>query len=173
MQGPDTWSPSGGPNPPRSRWPIVLLAVAAFGGVCLCGGGILASISIPAFINYVKRSKTTEAVSNLQHLGTLTESYCREHDALPPPAGPVPSVPPSAAKVRVDFGADPGFAALGFTDSQLVYYRYRLELPGDGTAHWIAEGDLDGDGKLSHYELTCTGMPCRCDRVPSERDGLE
>lgn len=37
--------------------------------------GILAAIAIPAFINYIKRSKTTEAAANLKSMFTGAASY--------------------------------------------------------------------------------------------------
>jgi hypothetical protein len=147
--------------------------IAGGGVCCLSGGGILAAISIPAFTQYVKRAKTAEATANLRELGMLTVHHCEEHDALPPPMGPVPNRPASEGKVRVDFDAVPDFAALGFGGERDVYYRYHLEAVGDDVVRWVAEGDLDQNGHVSRHELTCTRTPCRCDDDLVVHDALE
>src|SRR5690606_2069197 len=42
--------------------------------------GILAAIAIPAFIGYVRRSKTSEAASNLKNLFTAAAGYYNQEN---------------------------------------------------------------------------------------------
>jgi len=65
--------------------------------------GILASIAIPAFIKYVRRAKTTEALMNLRKLfdGSV-QYYERDHSDRQGKA-----VPPQFPGVGVAFGPAP------------------------------------------------------------------
>jgi hypothetical protein len=157
----------------RFSWPLALVLIVGGSVCCFSGVGVMAAISIPAFAKYVKRAKTAEATTHLRELGTLTVNHCEEHDALPPPMGPVPDRPASEGKMRIDFDAVPAFAALGFGGERDVYYRYQLETVRDGVVRWVAVGDLDQDGYASRYELTCTRSPCSCDDDVVVHDALE
>ncbi len=91
---------------------------------------------------------------------------------LPAAAGPSPPEP-SEAPVNVVFAAPdtPGhvtWGALGFQPGDPVRYRYSFEPAADGCSidpstggpHLVtfrAEGDLDGDGKLSTFVRTARG----------------
>ncbi len=104
--------------------------------------GILAAIAIPAFINYVKRSKTSEAGSNLKALFTGAASYYeQEHWAQ----GVVTATAttnathcvtqqsamsrnPGAEKIIINW-ADEGdaYAALNFQSAEPLYYIYMVD----------------------------------------------
>jgi type IV pilus assembly protein PilA len=130
--------------------------------------GILAALAIPSFIAYVRRSKTAEATQNLSVLfklaasymgqeyagrgtATLTGTYCSVgSDDLTPI--------PNADKQQYTSGDNA--RALGFTIADAVYYGYGLV--GTGQCGWdassqvytfFAQGDLDGDGTRSTFEL--------------------
>ena len=130
--------------------------------------GILAAIAIPAFISYVRRSKTAEATQNLNVLfklaasymgqeyaergtNTLTGTYCSVgSDALTPT--------PNANKQLFTAGANA--QALGFTIADHVYFGYGMV--GTNQCGWnasasvytfYAQGDLDGDGTRSTFEM--------------------
>jgi type IV pilus assembly protein PilA len=136
--------------------------------------GILAALAIPAFIGYVRRSKTSEATGNVnamfksaasymsverttQGITAGTSSLCVVgNEALNPTA-------PSASKQRYAPGASA--QALGFSIADFVYYGYGYTsvVPAAGGAcnqaanttmyTFFAMGDLDGDGTKSVFEL--------------------
>lgn len=130
--------------------------------------GILAAIAIPAFMGYVRRSKTAEASQNLASLFKYAASYmAQEHSgqALASTVGtycsvgsdPVSPVP-NANKQQYQSGSNA--LALGFTIADYVYYGYGLT--GSQRCGWTAntsvytftaQGDLDGDGVRSTFEL--------------------
>jgi len=135
--------------------------------------GILAAIAIPAFSTYVRRSKTTEATSNLSVLFRTASSYYVAERATQGlssslvagcTVGPASLTPasPGSQKVRGDFSANPSYAALGFTIADYVYYGYGVASIGAGCGRsanmgdlytMFAEGDLDGDTTRSRVEL--------------------
>jgi len=136
--------------------------------------GILAAIAIPAFVGYVRRSKTSEAPSNLKNLyeGAVTY-YSQERFARGLGAGSssacltataaAPAAVPAAQKVPFPSPAPQGFIDLGFTISDPVYYQYQINSAGAacgittiGSVYsFNALGDLDGDGMSSNFELNC------------------
>ena len=129
--------------------------------------GILAAIAIPAFINYVKRSKTSEASTNIMILARGAESYCNDglNGGYPvAPAGPLPAGIPGSVKVTAPFASEPTFSALGFAPADPVYYSYSAVPDGAGGLKLIANGDLDDDGVLSTFESHCDPS-CRCSPV--------
>lgn len=135
--------------------------------------GILAAVAIPAFVGYVRRSKTSEATGNLnslfkgaasyynqertsQGLTATTAGNCTVANVALNPADP------GAAKQQVNFTATAGFAALGFAVSDYVYFGYEVVSGGASCANtasdttiytFQAEGDLDGDDTNSTFEL--------------------
>ena len=136
--------------------------------------GVLSAIAIPSFTAAIARSKTAETSSNLSALfkGTAsyyaaersgqgqlsgTSGYCTVDDGGPSP------VVPNVYKQR--FSADATLSALGFNVGDEVYYSYGLVSAGAvgscghgpnelGIYTYYANGDLDGDGVLSTFELT-------------------
>ncbi|HET8933963.1 MAG TPA: prepilin-type N-terminal cleavage/methylation domain-containing protein [Polyangiales bacterium] len=130
--------------------------------------GILAAIAIPTFITYIRRSKTSEATGNLsvmfrhaasymaqeytgQGAATLTGTYCS--------VGSDPLAPMPTANKQV-FTAGPNARSLAFTIADMVYFGYGID--GSGQCGWqansniytfYAQGDLDGDGTRSTFEL--------------------
>jgi type IV pilus assembly protein PilA len=151
--------------------------------------GILAAIAIPAFINYVKRSKTSEAGSNLKSLfqgaaayydaenwgqGMVTagasaaaSTHCTVDNADPS------TYTASDAKFVVDWGAETdkaSYTALNFAPADPLYYEYHVvEQDGTGdcghppsetdTYVFRANGDLDNDGTQSTFELAAGTNP--------------
>jgi type IV pilus assembly protein PilA len=150
--------------------------------------GILAAIAIPAFINYVKRSKTSEAGANLKSLfqgaaayyeaenwqqGMVTagataaaSTHCTVSDADP-------TYTASDAKYVVDWPNETDIAqytALNFAPADPLYFEYHVaEADGTGdcghvpdetnTYVFAANGDLDGDGSFSTFELAAGTNP--------------
>jgi type II secretory pathway pseudopilin PulG len=130
---------------------------------------ILSAIAVPAFLSYIRRSKTAEAPQNLSTMFKLAASYMAQEysdrtisattgtycsvgsDALNP-ATPGPS--------KQAFVAGGNARALGFSVSGEVYYGYGLT--GSQQCGWLAvadvytffaQGDLDGDAIRSTFEL--------------------
>jgi len=117
--------------------------------------GILAAIAIPAFVNYVKRSKTSEAGANLKSLFTGAAAYYERENwtqglVLPGnaaaasthctvdtavPAGAWNTNSPSSQKSVVDWSAQSAsYTALNFGPADPLYFIYSVtELPGSGT----------------------------------------
>jgi type IV pilus assembly protein PilA len=150
--------------------------------------GILAAIAIPAFINYVKRSKTSEAGANLKSMfqgaaayyeaenwgqglttagATATaSSHCTVDDAAMDNA-------PSDAKMTPDWPNESdtaAFTALNFAPADPLYYQYSVDAtpnasacgnaPDDTTVYtFAANGDLDGDTVLSTFRLEAGTNP--------------
>ncbi len=151
--------------------------------------GILAAIAIPAFINYVKRSKTSEAGANLKSLfqgaaayydsenwgqGMVTagasaaaSTHCTVDDADPS------SYTASEAKFVVDWQSETvaaSYTALNFAPADPLYYEYHVT-EEDGTGNcgtaasqtdtyvFTANGDLDGDGAESTFEMAAGTNP--------------
>jgi prepilin-type N-terminal cleavage/methylation domain-containing protein len=110
--------------------------------------GILAAVAIPAFVKYIRKAKTSEALINLPTIVALEKAHRMDHgEYLACPKNPpelVCAAKPSAWK-RMD-----AWERLGFRPDGDQLYQYRVTLKGDG---FIAEavGDLDCDKKTSRY----------------------
>ena len=136
--------------------------------------GILAAVAIPAFVNYMKRAKTSEATENTRMIAEGVIAYFdSDHAAadgtglthcLPTTKGPSPDGTPNASKHAVNNAnytahfdeADGTWPAIGWKPLKPFLYRYSwtgvltaCPLPaaaGEQTAGLAyAEGDLDGD----------------------------
>ena len=132
--------------------------------------GILAALAIPAFIGYVRRSKTSEATGNVNSIfksaasymsaertqrgmSASTANYCSVGDELMSP------VTPTQDKVR--YIPSTNAQALGFSIADYVYYGYGWT-GTDGCSQkantsiytFYAEGDLDSDTTHSRFELS-------------------
>ena len=143
--------------------------------------GILAAIAIPAFVNYVKRSKTSEAGANLKSLFTGAAAYyerenwtqglvtpgnaaaasthCTVDSAAP--AGNWATNSPSDQKSVVDWSAQSdSYSALNFGPADPLYFIYSItEVPGSGTG---ACGQADSDSSRSCSSRAKTSPSFRC-----------
>ena len=125
--------------------------------------GILAGISIPAFMKYMKKAKTTEALLNLRKMYDGEIAYFQiDHidsrgNANPTQfvaAGPTPSTIPGITKLLGDWNT-PAWSALKFATDGPVYYRYSVISSGTGIGSVFsaqAEGDLDGNGTTALFQ---------------------
>lgn len=127
--------------------------------------GILAAIAIPAFRNYVMRSRTVEAFDFLGEIHLRQESYRSEFGryANIPEWSPAAYAPPS---VTVPFDATiGGWRQLGAMPDANVRFQYQVlagvpgvatPVPGyAATDYWFvshAQADLDGDGTVMAVE---------------------
>jgi prepilin-type N-terminal cleavage/methylation domain-containing protein len=132
--------------------------------------GILASVAIPAFMDYVKRSKKSEATLQLNKIGKNAKRNYGEAASYPQgSAGPTPApvIPNrgccgSAGSRPNHCAANPAawtgvWRSLDFEidEDTLFYYGY------DGVAQSFtatAIGDLDCDGTEVTYTLTGTAV---------------
>jgi len=140
--------------------------------------GILAAVAVPAFLNYMRRSKTAESQNNLKTMFYSAKSYFdaerAERDGTDPHTKCVLAstlmvpVAPGSVKQTFDPALDTtgGFAAMAYTIQEPVYMGYQLlsaaascVTPGNtaptGNIYSMrAHGDLDDDGTQSTFELT-------------------
>jgi len=143
----------------RSRFYII-------GGGCVgclvLVGILLVFIGVPAFMTYIKKSKSMEARSNLSALSQLVEQECTAQGGYTGivPAGPVPPTPPASSQATGAFANDPGFARVGFAPNPVVY-SYAIRPNASGGVDLVAQGDLDGDGVRSTFTVACDAS-CQC-----------
>jgi len=129
--------------------------------------GILAAVAIPAFLRYIKRSKTTEATMNVRRLYDSSVSYFdADHTLanggiLPAQFPTSQTVTPALANVN-NIKRDPSQAdwtddtweALNFSVSDPHYYAYQYNTEGTRVGASFtatAFGDLDGDLTYSTF----------------------
>jgi prepilin-type N-terminal cleavage/methylation domain-containing protein len=130
--------------------------------------GILAGIAIPSYTRYVKRTKTSEAIGNIQaifqgqvvyyqrsvELGT-GERFAYANTYTPnnnPGSSKYPARPTT-------WTSDPQWSAIGFSLAQPHYYAYASYTSGVGEGAYFysrAIGDLDGDDNNSTFSITGT-----------------
>jgi type IV pilus assembly protein PilA len=132
--------------------------------------GILAAVAIPAFMDYVKRSKKTEAALQLNKIGKNAKRYYSEASTyVTGTAGQLPAKPATGgccggtgaspnhcAAVPASFAGDATWKKLDFQidEDSLFYYDYNGSSSSTFTAK--ATGDLDCDGTEIVYTLTGT-----------------
>ena len=132
--------------------------------------GILAAVAIPAFINYMRRAKTSEAKVNLKTMAEGAITYFDSEGAagithyLPDGTATTPSAISAGTKNVLNdtllnsFRSNTSFSALGFAPNDSFYYSYSWSatcensLCGTGAkASCSAYGNLDGDAVLSTF----------------------
>ncbi|HJL18887.1 MAG TPA: prepilin-type N-terminal cleavage/methylation domain-containing protein [Sandaracinaceae bacterium LLY-WYZ-13_1] len=144
--------------------------------------GILAAIAIPAFIGYIRRSKTSEAAANLKNMFTAASGYYSDEawgsrmvmaagtsvastGCVVSPAASSNAGMESDAKTVLDWNMEPeSFRDLGFSIADPIYYSYHIAgsdgmcghssaEAGMGLYSFFANGDLDGDMNTSLFEI--------------------
>ena len=138
--------------------------------------GILAAVAIPAFINYMRRAKTSEATLNVDRIFEGGVTYFEaEHvqrgvtgtilqHMFPLSTGWTPAAAPGAQKylssdVIGEFSTNESWKALDFAMGDNFYYQYEyltnvVAVPAvtDDYFYARAKGDLDGDSSTSMFE---------------------
>ena len=114
--------------------------------------GILAAVAIPAFMEYMRKGKRSEADIALNRLGKSSKAYYVEQSAYPTAAaGPLPaadSCTQSGKMFAVSAASWTGpFQTLEFVMEEPHRFDYTFT-PGatDQTYSAVAHGDLDCDG---------------------------
>lgn len=130
--------------------------------------GILAAVAIPAFLKYIKRSKTSEATMNLRKMFDSSATYFANDWAdssgdllshqFPSSATPTPAIASiSSNKVtttETTWSGTSAWVALNFAVTDPHYYSYQYDATGsDNLAVFTASafGDLDGDDTVSTF----------------------
>ena len=117
--------------------------------------GILAAVAIPAFVKYIRKSKTVEATLNLATIATLQQAYKLDHGHyLACPLNP--EVAPCASKnaPKGSWQRRPAWEQLGFRLDVPVYYQYEVRVNEERDAFTVeARGDLDCDDVPSSYRM--------------------
>ncbi len=145
--------------------------------------GILAAVAIPAFMKYIKKSKTAEAGQFLKKMSdnarvyhatpvvvgatntlnaTIVPLQFPTQRTLSPAAGCCPASATGAGSEKCDptdvananWATDPTWQALGFAMKDPHYYTYAF-MSGGASSFYIAtaQGDLDCDGVKSDFSL--------------------
>lgn len=132
---------------------IVAICLGAFFTLIM---GVYAAIAIPAFQSFIRHSKAAEPRANLASIArAISEKPAIEWAKLAEsdwtPAGT------ACAQPNHKFAADPAafagepWASLGFSVAEAHYYQYRIRRDPHGFVV-EARGDLDCDGKFSHFQ---------------------
>jgi len=150
--------------------------------------GILAAVAIPAFMKYIRRSKTVEATMNIRKLFDSSVSYYEgEHATItgaivakqfPASVGPAPAANSCCGQAgdkcqpNVTNFDQPAWAALNFSVDDPFYYWYQYISAGVDTAanfQAYAYGNLDCDATYSTFQRAGTVLS---DRSVSGGSGL-
>ena len=132
--------------------------------------GILAAIAIPAFMKYIKRSKTSEAHVNVGKICDGASAFYQKDqydgngDPIPVGSKAFPTGPADTHGTATPQGVKVGPTAtnftlqawqdLSFSITEPTYYRYNYTNAGSGTGSTftvVATGDLDGDTDVSTF----------------------
>ena len=123
--------------------------------------GMLAAVAIPAFMDYMKKSKVTEAALQLNKLGKNAKVYYITNAEFPKgtaaltPAASCCGGPRNHCVTTPADWASPVWQALDFQIDEPSLFQYSYT--GDGaTFTATAVGDLDCDGTMITYTLTGT-----------------
>ncbi len=145
--------------------------------------GILAAVAIPAFMKYIKKSKTTEATTHVQKIYLGARSYWMDRNTqegaivADNPQFPEPTIGTAANPIAPTgccagggalekcapdatlWDAEP-WKALKFSMDDPHYYGYRYTVANSATAGGqgseftaVAEGDLDCDGNFARFTM--------------------
>jgi type IV pilus assembly protein PilA len=125
--------------------------------------GILAAVAIPAFLEYMRKGKNSEAQVQLNSIGKKTKTYFVETGSYPGygggptnPAAVACSKQSSAAWDNGDAVIDDAWEAIEFaipaSEQLLFVYTFNSNSAIDVTA--TAEGDLNCDGNILTWTMT-------------------
>jgi type IV pilus assembly protein PilA len=124
--------------------------------------GILAAVAIPAFMDYMKKSKKTEASLQLNKIAKNSKTYfitnagfVTTNGATLPGAGGAACSGPNKHFAVVDWSADAGWKELDFQIDEPNLFSYTYT-GGSTAATATAIGDLDCDTTLITYTLDLT-----------------
>jgi type II secretory pathway pseudopilin PulG len=148
------------------------LAIA--GIVISCGMflvGVLGAVAIPAFVEYMKKSKQTEVHLQMHKLARDAKAFRGENGRFPvfdqeltPPASCCTQPNAQCQPENDNWNTDP-WKAIDFEIAEPHRYRYGYRSDGE-TFDAIAVGDLDCDGDEATYTLHMTAQDAEAGRLP-------
>lgn len=155
-------------QPKSSKKPILIIValVVILGAVpCL---GIVAAISIPAFLRYIKVSKSAEAEATLSQMATGVEAYAAENCAFPPGLERHADLEDCAGGAKcLPTGDVPDFWAEAGNLTEPKYFVYSAAVEGD-TMRLTAEADFNiASPEIHTQELTITLQDCSTEKSPA------
>jgi type IV pilus assembly protein PilA len=139
--------------------------------------GILAAVAIPAFMKYIRRSKTTEAVQGVKKIYEGARSYYLNEAVARGSTTPIAKQFPASvaatpaansccgqpgdkcqinAAALAAFKTNASWQGLNFGVEDPHYYWYSFDAAGTGTASTFtarANGNLDCDATFSTFEM--------------------
>ena len=126
--------------------------------------GILAAVAIPAFMDYMKKGKKTEASLQLNNLAKKIKAYWIEKSQLPPTSSTTNLPGPDGGACAVAGGkfavvaqsgwaVDPAWSVLDFHIDQEALFTYHYTFTSATAANATAVGDLDCDTTTVTYSL--------------------
>lgn len=131
--------------------------------------GILAAVAIPQFLDYMKSSKRSEAMLNLNAIEKAAGSEYAENATFPvfaqglTPAAACCTVAGKKCLVnQADWAGVPAWDALKFEMTKPFYFQYSYTAAVSNVFAATAVGDLDCDGVSVTYTLNgdaTTGSP--------------
>ncbi len=126
------------------------------------GGSVLA-VAVPAFVRNLHASKLSEPVEYLDRLVSNAVAYAnsKPHDISFPPSVPLtPAEVPRGVRVTdpPEIWEHLTWRALDFRVDEPHAFSFRFDSEVDPATHAVrfvatAHGDLDGDGKLSTFQV--------------------
>mgnify|MGYP001267816936 CR=1 FL=1 len=131
--------------------------------------GLLAAVAVPAFMKYIRRSKTSEATMNVRKLfdGAVAYAHNRVDKDSPPFPESTPLTPGNPTQFMCKDGesqkyrptadtfSHASWQALNFAVTDPFFYAYQFESKNQGGKSMFtvrAVGDLNCDGTLSTFE---------------------
>jgi type IV pilus assembly protein PilA len=120
--------------------------------------GILAAVAIPAFMDYMKKSKKTEAPLQLKNITDKIKDYQINHTALPPTNSAGPFAGADGGACAVSTGKFPIIAAsTWFTDSAWGAIDFHIDEETQFTYHYTNAGTTTGNYATGVGDLDCDG----------------
>ena len=133
---------------------------------------MLAAVAVPAFMDYMKKSKPSEASLELNIIGKHAKRYYGQYGKYPVGDGALTSAQTCCGQPNNKCAApgdalknDPVWSALEFDIDGPTQYRYRYHSTDGKTAVVEALGDLDCDGTDAVWRLDLSLTPAGNPRV--------
>jgi type II secretory pathway pseudopilin PulG len=121
--------------------------------------GVIAAVSIPAFVKYQRKSESTEARMMLMRMYSGATEHAMDAGAVPAAsAGPTPPLGTccqqgGTCQPNPAWWADEPWRSLKFSVDDPHRYSYEYKADGSGGFTVLAHGDLDCDGTYSTFSM--------------------